>query len=173
MLLPLLRVKAAERAMAVTRTPTGRSCTQMMTMMMMTRMQVLKVSTLPGKLQAALRRSRFVSTPDPCWCEAERGMAVESAFREFNILSLLRNECPSSPRQSQSETCAWVRVDQSLHRGEQRWEEQAQEDMRVGQGGDLRVSQAIHLACPHHQFLVGVADVVDDRGGPSVSSFTV
>lgn len=32
-------------------------------------------------------------------------MAAGNAFRGFSILSLLRNECPASPRQSQSETC--------------------------------------------------------------------
>lgn len=57
------------------------------------------------KLQAAFCRLCFVSLPDLCWCEAERGMAAGNAFRGFNILSLLRNECPASPRQSQPETC--------------------------------------------------------------------
>lgn len=46
MLLPLLRVKAAERATAATRTLTGQSCTQMMTMTTMMIMLVLKVSPL-------------------------------------------------------------------------------------------------------------------------------
>lgn len=148
----------------------------MMMMMMMTRMQVLKVSILP-------RSRRLPSTDCVLWAclthasvrqreEWLQGMLLGDLVFchswEINVLLLLGNHNQKPARAS-----TWVRADQSLHRGEWRWEEQAQKDMKVEQCLHPRASQAIHLACPHHEFLVGVTGVVYDRGNPSVSSFTV